>query len=125
MTGMRVTATAGIASLMLGIAVGPGLSLFRCLLTGEVSLSCCCERTVDPGGSQDTLASDCCAVLHFEPAGRGLRSTDSPVRPPPAMAFSGLFLPRGATVVSRGVDPVAVTPGQSPPRWLTAGAMLL
>jgi len=71
------------------------------------------------------VASDCCAVQRVESAGSGLRSVDEPVRPPARAALSeAIARPEPAWIGTTAVE-VAIAPGEPPPRWLSAGALLL
>jgi hypothetical protein len=64
----RVGFAFALIGTLVTIAVGPGVTLVRCELTGEVMLECCClDDSLKPQGSPAlTAADDCCSFQRVE-----------------------------------------------------------
>jgi hypothetical protein len=112
------TAQLGIA---LTLAIGPGLSLSRCLLTGQVSVNCCCAAAsaTTPQGLGDP-AESCC---DFQRLTAPWTSAETSPHVLPALIAVGGGLPQPLSILRSTratrpvVEPVAA---ESPPLWLGA-----
>jgi hypothetical protein len=55
------------AAALMAAAIGPGVSLVRCLLTGEVHLTCCCgERDAASPAKRLETTDPCCQFTHLD-----------------------------------------------------------
>jgi hypothetical protein len=64
---MRPIALSLAVAAFMAATIGPGVSLVRCLLTGEVHLSCCCgERDAASSPEQLEATDDCCQFTHLD-----------------------------------------------------------
>jgi hypothetical protein len=64
----RIASMVALLGTLVTVAVGPGLTLVRCELTGDVMLECCCLEQA--GGSDGSTAfsanDDCCTFQRLE-----------------------------------------------------------
>ena len=60
----RLASAVCLGGFALAVAVGPGISLTRCSLTGRVSLDCCCDQVggLSPTAALGDSAPGCCTV---------------------------------------------------------------
>jgi hypothetical protein len=64
---MRSIALSLTLAALTATAIGPGVSLVRCLLTGEVHLTCCCGERDPASSAQHLEATDpCCQFTHLD-----------------------------------------------------------
>jgi hypothetical protein len=103
------------------LAIGPGLTLNRCLLTGQVSVHCCCAGADvgTPDGLGDP-AESCCNIQRLTPPWTSAE-TSRHVRP--ALIAIAASLPQlVSTLRSIATTPAVFEPvvAESPPLWLGA-----
>jgi hypothetical protein len=66
--GRRLVSSLALLGILLAVAVGQGLTLTRCLLTGQVMLSCCCGDQAAPQTHNESTADEpdfCCSFEHL------------------------------------------------------------
>ncbi len=124
--GKRLVALLLATSGFLAVAIGPGISLVRCELTGEVQLTCCCGAR-DIASSQEQLeaSDDCCQFAHLDASWqRSSLSSRADFSPQVPFALHlGWAVPRAMTVgdpLSTQVSTVAASP---PPLWLSTKSL--
>ena len=116
--GTRLASCLVVLGVGLSMAIGPGMTLTRCLLTGDVMLSCCCAPNAADQKGVDA-PDDCCSKQHLSAP---WTSTQVPVHAPsvaPPMASWALAL----VFVPPVFDGALLLPepeGGPPPLWLGA-----
>jgi hypothetical protein len=118
----RLLACLGLSSIVLAIVVGDGLTLTRCLLTGRVMLSCCCQTSAPSPSSESTAEEPetCCSFQHLA-AGWPTAPTMSRSATLPTFALTDRA-PTAAgieRVTSRRAN-ASPSVGEPPPIWRTA-----
>jgi hypothetical protein len=121
---IRLTACSLLVSCAIAAAIGPGLSLVRCLFTGRVDLVCCCAgRDASSDVHQLNAPDDCCSFVHLDASWQGSSAT-SQTDLPAALSnwewlrsFPELFFSAGLTARR------LATPGESPPPWLSTRSL--
>jgi hypothetical protein len=124
----RLIAIAVVAAGLMAVAIGPGVSLVRCLLTGEVHLTCCCgERDAFSSAERLEATDDCCQFVHLD-ASWQRSSLVSPVevlQAPMSVAIS--VSPSWSASCGVSSARVIVSPirgrGSSPPLWLSTSSV--
>ncbi len=96
-------ATVGVLGVALAAAVGPGVTLSRCLLTGKVTLACCCAAETPVAADQLGDAADgCCTVQTLAAPWQGSQLPhQSVVSPSLALGFPLLNVLPAASVSAR------------------------
>ncbi len=113
---VRWTGSLAVLGSVVSLAIGPGLTLTRCLLTGEVMLSSCCE-TPESAHHPDVLdsADSCCSTERLVAP---WTSAQVPVHTPSvAPVVSTAFV--GAAVARAEVEALIRLPASdsAPPLW--------
>jgi len=118
----RVVGSIGLLAVALSVAIGPGLSINRCLMTGEVTLSCCCAAETASGAGSVAAGDSCCSIERLE-APWNHRQVPSQsaldLGAPMPGAFTAL-LPVPASLAWTERPSVQY---QGPPLWLTTAAL--
>ncbi len=114
----RLTAVLCLLGLSLSAAVGPGIRLLRCTLTGRVSIDCCCDAS--SGAAPDELGGPstqgCCTVQRLASPWSAHQLS---ARPPSLAAAPDLARPTLATgLAARAFQRPAAPSLYPPPLWL-------
>ena len=117
----RLIGLQAVLGIVLFVAVGPGLTLSRCRMTGRVYLSCCCTAlgAATAPSSLGDIAEGCCSVQRLTTPWRSaVTSAPVAVALPILATWTPLLqaLPSNGRFVSRTNAPQ----GKASPRWLEA-----
>jgi hypothetical protein len=97
---IRLTACSLLVSCAIAAAIGPGISLVRCLFTGRVDLVCCCaDRDASSDAHQLKAPDDCCSFVHLDAAWQS-SSVTSQADLPPALFAHQLIAPFPESILS-------------------------
>jgi hypothetical protein len=122
---MKFTAVLVALTAIAAVAIGPGITLVRCLLTGQVQLTCCCIHD-DDGAPAELLEAtdDCCQFVHLDaswqrssspPSSVELLAPNAPLIPSPWPGGSS-----SAQLISAAAAPEDPSP---PPLWLSTQSL--
>jgi hypothetical protein len=114
----RLIGCLGLSAVLLAVLVGQGLTLTRCLLTGQVMLTCC--QTSKPGPAHESTAdaTDICCRFEHLVAGWPTAPPASRAATPPTLAWLGRApFAALAEPPSRHASSAAPPAGEPPPIW--------
>ncbi|MHB8419473.1 MAG: hypothetical protein ACYDCL_15465 [Myxococcales bacterium] len=120
MRSVRVLALPCLVGVLLSTAIGPGLSLVRCNLTGHVSIDCCCASP--EAARPDALGdepSGCCTITHLSAPWNSIQVATPGVQPAAVTVVALLGLDRSPWAGSAFLRPTAPI-FATPRRWLDA-----
>jgi hypothetical protein len=113
-------------SSLLAVAVGPGMSLVRCELTGKVQLMCCCgTRDVASSREQLEATDDCCQFAHLDASWqRSSLSSRANFSPPVSFALPSVWaVPRPRARGDALCTQVSTVAASPPPLWLSTKSL--